>query len=115
MTFRAVLAPIALGAALFLVSSTPAWAVGTSANKTWGADARVWTVAEKGGIGYLGGEFQNLVDTSGHSQVSPYLGAIDLSTGNPVNWNPDVSGGTVYTIVISGSTMYIGGDFTSVG
>jgi hypothetical protein len=100
--------------ALLVMGVSPAYAVGTSYTPTWGADARVWTVAESGGVAYLGGDFQNLVDTSGHSQASPYLGAIDLSTGQPESWNPNVNG-SVYKILISGTTMYIGGNFTSVG
>src|SRR5438067_11218366 len=80
-------------------AANPALAApGTAVQRTWGVDARVWSVAESGGVAYLGGEFQNLMDQSGDSAPSPYLAAISLSTGQPTGWSPQVAGGDVRSI-----------------
>ena len=42
------------------------------------------------------------------------VAALDATTGEPLNWHPRV-GGTVYSIAVSGSRVYLGGAFTSVG
>jgi hypothetical protein len=43
------------------------------------------------------------------------LTALDLTTALPTSWNPNVTGGGVNALSISGNTLYIGGDFTSIG
>ncbi len=44
------------------------------------------------------------------------LAAIHIPTGQPAAWTPpEIQGGGVGAFVISGTTLYIGGDFSSVG
>ena len=42
------------------------------------------------------------------------LAALDAMTGQPSAWNPDANSG-VYTLAVSGGTVYAGGEFTSIG
>ena len=54
----------------------------------------------------------NFVKIGGQSRN--HLAAIDLSTGKATSWNPIPNiyvGGGFYTLAISGSTLYVGGDF----
>ncbi|MCK6639407.1 MAG: T9SS type A sorting domain-containing protein [Bacteroidia bacterium] len=68
----------------------------------------VWaTVADGSGGWFIGGEFTK-VGTSTHNR----LAHVD-SVGNPYPWSPDVNG-TVFTFIISGDTLYFGGQFTMV-
>src|SRR5205085_3310617 len=41
--------------------------------------------------------------------------AVNLDTGALLNWNPNVTGGAVYAIDTSGSNVYLGGAFSTVG
>jgi hypothetical protein len=40
---------------------------------------------------------------------------MNLDTGALLNWNPNVTGGAVYAIDTSGSNVYLGGAFSTVG
>src|SRR5689334_22843073 len=42
------------------------------------------------------------------------VAAFSESTGDLLSWNPDVNG-RVYAIAVSGSTVYLGGLFSTVG
>src|SRR5438105_15243064 len=80
-------------------AANPALAApGTAVQRTWGVDARVWSVAESGGVAYLGGEFQNLMDQSGDSAPSPHLAAISLRTGQPPARRLRAAGGAADSI-----------------
>ena len=43
-----------------------------------------------------------------------HIAALDASTGRPTGWNPNVDG-AVDALALSGSTLYAGGSFTSIG
>jgi len=43
------------------------------------------------------------------------IAAIDSASGMPTAWNPTITGNSVRAIIVSGSTVYFGGDFTKVG
>jgi hypothetical protein len=82
---------------------------------TWQAGGRVRTLAVANGVAYLGGSFTTLFSHgTRHTVIRNHLAAIDVSTGAPTSWNPDVNG-PVRTIRVIGSRVYIGGSFTSVG
>ena len=68
-----------------------------------------------GNTAYLGGEFTSLRPAgSGSAVTRNHVAAIDMTTGNLLPWNPNVNG-VVYSILPSGSNVYLGGSFTSVG
>jgi hypothetical protein len=76
------------------------------------ANARVYTLALRGGTVYAGGAF-----TSIGGQTRNRLAALSASTGLATTWNPNANGdpATVYTLVVSDSTVYVGGYFTEIG
>lgn len=57
---------------------------------------------------YIGGSF----DTSGTGRNR--LAAIDVATGAFTPWNPDADG-AIYAVAVSGNTVYVGGEFTTIG
>ena len=73
----------------------------------------VFTLAVSGSTVYVGGEF----DTIG-GQTRDNIAALDATTGLATAWDPDVGGPTypvVYALVVSGSTVTVGGTFTTIG
>jgi hypothetical protein len=79
---------------------------------TWNPGASDQTrsvVAASGGHMLVGGDF-----TSIGGVVRNRLAAIDLTTGEPTSWAPDVSA-VVIAMKKSGTTLYVGGYFTSIG
>ena len=68
-----------------------------------------------GNTAYIGGSFTALTSANGATTVTRnHVAAIDMTTGNVLPWNPNVSG-TVYTILPAGNNVYLGGSFTTVG
>ena len=92
-------------------------AIGTNGvlSTTWGpfADATVRALGISGSTLYAGGDFTTIGGLS-----RPYLAAItgDASTLAVVSttWNPTANS-TVNALAISGSTVYVGGAFTTIG
>jgi Putative Ig domain/HYDIN/CFA65/VesB-like, Ig-like domain/IPT/TIG domain/Domain of unknown function (DUF5122) beta-propeller len=78
------------------------------------ADRSVQSLAVSGSIIYAGGGFYNI---GGQQRFG--IAALDIVTGNASSWNPNPSywggPGSICTIAVSGSTVYVGGAFTSVG
>lgn len=72
----------------------------------------VYAVAVSGNTIYIGGSFSSVGGTARNS-----IAAIDATTKTVTSWNPNVSGGgaSVYTIAISGTDIYVGGFFTTIG
>lgn len=71
------------------------------------------TITMSGPIVYVSGWF-----TSIGGQSRGGVAALDASTGSATSWDPNVgvySGSGVYSVLVSGSTIYLGGNFTSVG
>jgi WD40 repeat protein len=58
---------------------------------------------------YAGGDFTIL-----NFQPQNYLAAITASTGLPTTWKPN-PGSTVYKVLATGSAVYAGGTFTTIG
>jgi hypothetical protein len=81
-----------------------------------GINASVSDILVSGSLVYLSGYFSTIGGTSRRS-----LAAIDITTGVATSWNPNPtgigfgSGSVVEAMLISGSTMFIGGTFTKVG
>ena len=84
-------------------------------NEVGGAD--VYALAVSGSAVYAGGYFSSI-----GGQVRNAIAALDASTGRATAWNPNASlgadaefGADVYALAVSGSTVYAGGNFSSIG
>jgi hypothetical protein len=76
----------------------------------------VWTIAVSGGKVGVGGLFRSAGIGNGANPAPlprSNAAAIDLTTGLPTSWDPNVNN-TVQVLAVSGSTVYAGGDFTTV-
>ena len=72
---------------------------------------------EAGPVVYLAGEFTGLVAPSGGPPLArPYLAALDVASGQPLEFNAQLSG-PVRALALSpdGRRLYIGGDFERAG
>jgi hypothetical protein len=76
------------------------------------ADNLVSALAVSGGTVYAGGFFTSITDGIG-THARNYLAAID-SNGDVTSWDPH-AGNLVSALAVSGSTVYVGGYFTSFG
>jgi hypothetical protein len=84
-----------------------------SGTVAWGANGRVWAIARIGDVAYLGGNFTEAVRSDGMTRARNNLMAVDVVTGALLAWQPSVAG-IVFDIAVDGSTLLVGGDFTSV-
>lgn len=87
----------------------------TFAVKDWtpAPDAEVFTVAVTGDSVFAGGSFLNVADTArdGYALVSKAP-----NDGGTLGLDLDIEGaGNIYAAVRHGNTLYVGGDFTTVG
>ncbi len=57
---------------------------------------------------YAGGEFTRM-----GGQARNYLAALDTATGSAIDWDPSPNG-YVYSLAVSGSTVYAGGLFSTI-
>jgi hypothetical protein len=77
------------------------------------ADGLVNSVVISGANIYLGGNFDTVGGAGGAARSK--AAAVDTTTGAATGWDPNVTGGYVYSLAVSGSTVYLVGDFTAVG
>jgi predicted small secreted protein len=93
----------------------------TTGNSTsWNpiANGVVRTLAVSGTMIYAGGVFDSI-----GGQRRNYVAALDMTTGNATNWNPKAHSPSdiytspvcVYSLAVSGTTVYVGGGFDSIG
>jgi hypothetical protein len=104
-------------ATLAMASVADAAIVGSKPIKTWQANGTVRTEVIVGNIVYLGGSFTAMLpagSTGSGAVTRNGAAAMNLDTGALLSWNPNVTGGTVYTIKPSGSNLYLGGAFSTV-
>jgi hypothetical protein len=112
----AVLPAIAL-----LIGAGPAWATIAAKPETpaargtaaWGTDGRVEAMVRIGDVVYMGGSFNHAVRTDGLTAPRANLMAVNVLTGYLRPWRPSVDG-IVFAMATDGSTIFIGGDFTTV-
>ena len=77
-------------------------------------DAAVYALAVGAGGLYVGGDFSMIGGVARNS-----VAAIDPVVGTVESWNPDVgfegTPGRIRALAVAGDTVYVGGDFVSVG
>jgi hypothetical protein len=87
----------------------------TTPARTWGTNCRVLSILPVGDRVYVAGTFGKVVDTSGVSYPAKNLAAFSATTGRADLDFAVGTNGTVNTLATDGSTLYVGGMFTSVG
>lgn len=107
---------VSLGA---LAASAPASALvdDSSPSMGWRPNGGItYAMARVGNMVVLGGSFTQMVSPTGSPVTRNRLAAIDATTGELLPWNP-APNGAVWSVTGSpdGSTVYIGGVFSSVG
>jgi hypothetical protein len=81
----------------------------------WVTNGLVRSVVVDGNTIYIGGDFTQVSPTWGGPWTQRnHLAALDALTGSATSWNPDANG-SVRCLAVGGSTVYAGGDFTSIG
>jgi hypothetical protein len=85
---------------------------------SWQTNGVVRAIAFSNGVMYVGGQFTSVrppgaVLGSRRSVKRSNVAAFSTTTGAVLRWHPQVSG-TVYSIAVSGSRVYLGGAFTSI-
>ena len=95
---------------------------GTGAATSWNPRQRGGNVTElavSGSTVYAGGNFRYFGASWPDATYRNCVAALDKTTGAPTSWNPNVQGGDptncVQALRLSGSTLYAGGLFTSIG
>ncbi len=89
-------------------------------DRSWAPDpsgcgaSEVYAIAVSGSTVYLGGGFCSITSSPGGVTVDrAEAAAVDAATGTVTAWNPSPEG-LVQALAVSGSTVYIGGEFTAV-
>ncbi|MFA6980350.1 MAG: hypothetical protein WC209_13600 [Ignavibacteriaceae bacterium] len=87
----------------------------TGAVSSWQANTNygVATLAISGNTLYVGGYFSQIGGAAAGDTLRNNLAALDATTGSVLPWNPN-SGGSVYALALSGSTVYVGGSFSTI-
>jgi hypothetical protein len=85
---------------------------------SWQTNGTVRAIAFRGNVVYVGGEFTSVRPPSaaaGTGEVARHnVAAFNTKTGAVMKWNPGANG-TVRTIVVTSTRIYLGGSFTTVG
>ena len=81
-------------------------------NVTGGSNTMVRNIIVAGGLVYIGGNFTTIGAGPG-AVPRANLAAIDASTGVATNWAPDPNG-NVRALALSGTTLYVGGSFSTI-
>jgi hypothetical protein len=111
---RVLVVSVLLAAGLVLAGPGAGASVPTAPRRAAGFDGRVRVAVAVGGTIYLGGAFTQATGTDGRVVTRNRLAAVDAASGALLAWNPGADR-TVYAMAVSGSTVYVGGDFTRVG
>ncbi len=115
---RLMVGMAAVTAWLGLTVPAQAAIVGSKPIPSYQTNGRVVVVVVSGTTAYIGGKFTSVRPAgaaAGTGEVARnHVAAIDLNTGNVLPWNPNASA-VVDAIRVSGSTVYIGGSFATVG
>jgi plastocyanin len=97
--------------------SAPASPFDQTPDPTWQTNGRVRTIVYTPNAIYIGGEFTQVIPprtVGGDPVPRNHVAAFDATTGDLLPWNPNADG-FVWSLDVSGSTVYLGGQFTHVG
>jgi outer membrane protein assembly factor BamB len=85
---------------------------------SWQTNGRVRAIAVVGTVVYLGGKFTTVRPAgspAGTGEIQRnHAAAVNLKTGKLLGWNPNVNG-TVQSIAVDGTRVFLGGSFSQVG
>jgi hypothetical protein len=113
---RAIVPVLAFASLLLQVSSAAATLAPAPAAPWATANGRVLAIVRVNNVVYVGGKFTQMIDTNGGVLARNHLAAVSAVDGHVLPWNPGANG-TVRSMAVSidGRTVYIGGDFTTLG
>jgi hypothetical protein len=114
---RRAFLPVAALAGLLLPASSALATLVPAPTAPWAtANGRVLTIVRVNGVVYVGGKFTQMIDRDGTVRARNHLAAISAADGHVLPWNPGANN-IVRSLAVStdGKTIYIGGDFTSLG
>jgi trimeric autotransporter adhesin len=114
---RRALVPVAAFAGLLLHAASALAILAPAPASPWATtNGRVLTIARVNGVVYVGGKFTEVIDTNGTVLARNHLAAISAADGHVLPWNPGANNFVrALDVSIDGKTIYIGGDFTSLG
>jgi Domain of unknown function (DUF5122) beta-propeller len=106
-----------VAAAVWGCAAGSAWAANPP-SQSWQTNGSVRAITFANGVMYVGGQFTSVrppgtAAGTGHDVARSNLAAFDAQTGALLPWNPRANS-TVYSIAVLGSTVYLGGTFTTV-
>ena len=81
---------------------------------SWRVNGTVYAVATVGDVTYVGGQFTTAISTSGQSVARRNMAAFSADTGELVTTWRSETAGVVRALVSDGSSLWVGGTFTSV-
>jgi hypothetical protein len=98
----------------------------TCNQNTWVTNGLVLVIVPAGDKVYIGGIFSRVGPYTGgvfdsiHSVIRNNIAALDATTGNALPWNPNAGynsnqSACVYSFALSGTTIYAGGIFNTIG
>lgn len=111
MTYRGKTLIVGLAVGAAITCATPARAQSSDAMPSF--NGAVLTIAYAKNTVYVGGDFTAAI-VNGKPVARGHLAAVDARTGALLPWSPTTDG-RVKSLVLSGSSIYLAGDFTTVG
>ena len=107
---------LTLGAGAVTAPASAAVHVDDTPDPAWQVDGTVYATLVVGDTVYVGGQFRNLLGSGGATLPRQNLAAFSLATGEPVtSFTANASGGPVRSLVSDGTSLWVGGAFTTIG
>lgn len=118
LRLRSMLAVLGACAGTLLHAAPASAMLGPAPQTPWAQpNGRVTAIARVNNVVYLGGKFTQVTDTDGTTVLNRnHLAAVSALDGHVLAWNPGANS-VVRALAVSsdGTTIYIGGDFTTLG